>query len=406
MEHIVVYKRIFDYMVDKNDFIVLNGNSLEVLKTLEEKSIDCCVTSPPYYGLRDYGTGEWVGGDPCCNHVRDSKVGKNNITGHKSMAEKGQYVGDAIYKAVCPKCGAVRVDEQIGLEETPEEYIEKLVEVFREVKRVLKDTGTLWVNIGDSYNGSGGNHKDFHKNDTGFQGEYGTKCGGRGNYVNSLKQKDLIGIPWMLAFALRQDGWYLRSDIIWDKSGNCFPESVKDRCTKSHEYIFMLSKEPNYYFDSNSIKEPVSEVSIVRSKYGWHGKGDNGSGNYAGLGQVDTMERFVNPDGKNKRDVWHVNTQSYPGEHFATYPIELIKPCILSGCPEGGTVIDPFSGSGTTGICAVMNNRKYVGIELNKKYVDLSNERFEKTFFRKEKIIQQDRLDCFERFDFGEHLND
>lgn len=180
-------------MIDKKDFVILNGNSVDVLKTLEDCSVDCCITSPPYYGLRDYGTGKWVGGDENCNHVRDNKVGSNNSTGHKGMAEVGNYAGDAIYKTVCPKCGAVRVDEQIGLEESPEEYIENLVKVFREVKRVLKDSGTLWVNIGDSYAGSGNGGQE--------------------------KPKDLIGIPWMLAFALRNDGWYLRQDIIWCLSG-------------------------------------------------------------------------------------------------------------------------------------------------------------------------------------------
>lgn len=434
-------------MVDKNNFVVLNGNCIDVLKTLEDESVDCCITSPPYYGLRDYGTGHWEGGDPNCNHVRDNKVGKNNTTGHKLMAEKGQYVGDAIYKTVCPKCGAVRVDEQIGLEETPEEYIEKLVEVFREVKRVLKDTGTLWVNIGDSYNGSGGNHKDLHKNDTGFQGEYGVKCGGRGNYVSSLKPKDLIGIPWMLAFSLRQDGWYLRQDIIWEKP-NPMPESVKDRFTKSHEYIFLLSKSPCYYFDHDNAMEIATgydgrkdtflkgSPKYAGQDYGqskqsfasqghkrWTFKkvGDcnslkySDSDVYRDISSVQTVHKngksynMVVEDGvpmRHKRDVWSIGVGNYKGSHFATYPIELVENCLLCGCPVGGTVLDPFSGSGTTGICAVANGRKYVGIELNKEYIELSNERFDEVFFRKEKIVQQPVADGFEKFDFGEQLND
>lgn len=437
-------------MIDKKDFVILNGNSVDVLKTLEDCSVDCCITSPPYYGLRDYGTGKWVGGDENCNHVRDNKVGSSNSTGHKGMAEVGSYAGDAIYKTVCPKCGAVRIDEQIGLEESPEEYIENLVKVFREVKRVLKDRGTLWVNIGDSYAGSGkGRNSD------------GSACAGmlqqtsRGTTEGILfksnggqaKPKDLIGIPWMLAFALRNDGWYLRQDIIWHKP-NPMPESVTDRFTKSHEYIFLLSKSPQYYFDHESAMEVAT---------GYDGRQDTflkGSPKYTGVdyGQseqsfasqgherwkfrkVEVTEKSKYADGdaygslyapnsikqkgntyvqslkdgipmRNKRDVWEIGVGNYKGAHFATYPIELVENCLLCGCPVGGTVLDPFSGSGTTGICAVANGRKYIGIELNKEYIELSNERFDEVFFRKEKIVQQSVADGFEKFDFGEQLND
>lgn len=229
---------------------VLQGDCLEVLKTLPDKSIDCCVTSPPYYGLRDYGTAKWVGGDPNCPHRRMSKFSPRTITGHHQEELIGN-VGDAIYKTICPLCGAVREDKQIGLEETPEEYIEKLVDVFREVRRVLKDDGTLWLNIGDSYAGTGskGDYKD-PKYAEGRNGQVVSLT----QSVAGCKNKDLIGIPWMLAFALRADGWYLRQDIIWQKP-NPMPESVKDRCTKSHEYIFLLSKQPKYYFDYEAIQE-------------------------------------------------------------------------------------------------------------------------------------------------------
>lgn len=240
---------------------VILGDCTEMLKTLPDQSINCCVTSPPYYGLRDYGTGEWVGGDPNCPHRRTSKYSDKTITGH-AQPELAGNVGDAIYKTVCKQCGAVRVDKQIGLEETPEEYIERLVMVFREVKRVLKDDGTLWVNIGDSYWGSGSRGFDF----TGKLKPDVSKIQGSdkkynlsnvpslmGN-VDGYKNKDMIGIPWMLAFALRNDGWYLRQDIIWHKP-NPMPESVTDRCTKSHEYIFLLSKKPRYYFDHEAIQE-------------------------------------------------------------------------------------------------------------------------------------------------------
>lgn len=241
--------------------IVLQGDALDRLKMLDTGCIDCCVTSPPYYGLRDYGTGTWVGGDPDCPHRRLSKYSPSTQTGHAQEELRGN-VGDAIYKTVCPLCGAVRVDKQIGLEETPEQYIKKLVDVFHEVKRVLKDDGTLWLNVGDSYWGSGSRGFDF----TGkFTSASKIQANSKGTIdlrnlpkvvgnVGDYKNKDLIGIPWMLAFALRKDGWYLRQDIIWHKP-NPMPESVKDRCTKSHEYIFLLSKKPHYYFDFKAIQE-------------------------------------------------------------------------------------------------------------------------------------------------------
>lgn len=366
-------------MINKEDFKILQGNALDVLKTLPDKSVQMCVTSPPYYNLRDYGTATWVGGDPNCNHYRDSKYSENCATGHKHMMEQGEAVGDAIYKTVCPKCGAVRIDEQIGLEETPDEYIQRLVEVFREVKRVLKDNGTLWVNIGDTYNGTKAGNDD-KKNSPILREEMD-------GYVKHIwsgaKNKDLIGIPWMLAFALRADGWYLRQDIIWDKSGNAMPESVTDRCTKAHEYVFLLSKSPKYLFNYDAIKEPVKEVSLKRAQYGWHGKGVDNTGNYAGLGQLEDGEmlgRMVHEDGRHKRDVWHINTNSYSGAHFATYPEELVLPCILAGSNEGDIVLDVFNGAATTGIVAIKNNRKYIGIELNPKYVKLSEERFNSVF--------------------------
>lgn len=317
---------------------ILQGNCLEVLKTLPEKSINCCVTSPPYYGLRDYGTGKWVGGDANCPHRRLSKFSEKTATGHAQKDLVGN-VGDAIYKTVCPLCGAVRIDEQIGLEETPEEYIQKLVEVFREVKRVLKDDGTLWVNIGDSYNSAptGSIHSDKQLSNAGSQAMTHTK-----KMIESCKPKDLIGIPWMLAFALRNDGWYLRQDIIWHKP-NPMPESVKDRCTKSHEYIFLLSKNQHYYFDYEAIQE-------------------------------DTVDENSN-DKRNKRDVWNISTKAVKEAHFATFPEDLIEPCILAGCPKDGVVLDPFFDSGTTGRVAQKFGREYIGIELNQEYIEIAKKR-------------------------------
>lgn len=358
---------------------VIQGDCLEVLKTLPDKSIDCCVTSPPYYGLRDYGTGKWIGGNPDCPHKRMSKFSENTITGHGQEELRGN-VGDAIYKSVCPLCGAIREDKQIGLEETPEQYIEKLVQVFREVKRVLKDDGTLWVNIGDSYWGSGSRGYDF----TGKMSEASKLQSGSkgtenlsnipklvGKTDSGIKNKDLVGIPWMLAFALRSDGWYLRQDIIWHKP-NPMPESVKDRCTRSHEYIFLLSKKPHYYFDYQAIQEDAvckDDKRLNKGRITYDGK-------WASSDDENLQDCFVMvTEKRNKRDVWSVTTKAVKEAHFATFPEELIKPCILAGCKRGGVVLDPFFGSGTTGRVSISLGRNYLGIELNEDYIDISDKR-------------------------------
>lgn len=296
-------------------FNLLCGDAIEKLRTLQGNSINTCVTSPPYYGLRDYGVGN-----------------------------------------------------QIGLEESPEDYINKLVEVFREVKRVLRDDGILWVNIGDSYSGSGKGPKGKISRDC----QNMNKIGKGGNIPTGTKPKDLIGIPWMLAFALRADGWYLRQDIIWAKN-NPMPESVKDRCTRSHEYIFMLTKSRKYYFDHKAIQEPTATCDEnVRDRD--HTKLNNtpGRSRMAGLKRNNYKTR-------NKRDVWRVGVCSSVKEaHFAVFPKELIEPCILAGCPEGGWVLDPFNGSGTTGIVATQNKRNYIGIDLNPEYLEITKRRIEK----------------------------
>ena len=319
------------------------GDCREIMRKWASQGVKAqtCVTSPPYYGLRDYGTGKWIGGDESCSHKRDSKYSDKTITGH---ANKDLTVGDAIYKSICPKCGAIREDRQLGLEETPEEYIKAMVEVFRCVWNVLEDDGTLWVNIGDSYCGTGskGDHID-PKNPDGRNGQSVSKT----LKLDGYKSKDLIGIPWMLAFALRADGWFLRQDIIWHKP-NPMPEPVSDRCTKAHEYIFLLSKSRKYHFDHVAIKEPV--------------KGDS---------ETDEMA--------HKRSVWSVPTKPYTGAHFAVFPTDLIEPCILAGAPVGGIVLDPFMGSGTTAQVAQDLGRQYIGCELNPEYGKLQKKRTAQT---------------------------
>lgn len=382
------------------------GNSLEVIKTFPDESVDCVVTSPPYYGLRDYGTGTWIGGDPNCPHYRTSKVTENTATGHKGMAEKGAGAGDAIYKSVCPICGAVRVDEQIGLEETPEDYIERLVTLFREIRRVLKKEGTCWVNLGDSYNSTPSGNTDkwieenrdrisWRKMQKGEERPQQRKAG----LVKGLKPKDLIGIPWMFAFAMRNDGWWLRQDIIWHKP-NPMPEAVTDRCTKSHEYIFLFSKSQKYFFDYEAIMEPVADQQRTNYQSGSRKFGVNADRNDNDLGErsKDWKSKTKNcqydgqrpntmhlrreqglPDEeylvRNKRDVWSVNVRPNNEAHFATYPQMLIQPCILAGSPQGGVILDPFMGSGTTGIVARKLGRKYVGIELNPEYQKMAERR-------------------------------
>jgi DNA modification methylase len=351
---------------------IIFGDCRETMRQLASDGVkvQMCVTSPPYFGLRDYGTSSWEGGDPDCNHSismptkwNDPKRGASVL--RPEVSHRG---GDASH---CHLCGAKRIDLQIGLEETPEQYIEAMVEVFRCVKDILADDGVLWVNIGDSYASQGG-------------GQVEQTVRGKGDYVNSgqlgangvgtsrkppagIKPKDLIGIPWMLAFALRADGWYLRQDIIWHKP-NPMPESVQDRCTKAHEYIFLLSKSQKYFYDNESIKVPVKEDWGTRDRTNgkYHNEG-TGLQPHGGLEKSYEMS--------NKRSVWSVNTKPYKGAHFAVFPEELIEPCILAGSRVGDVVLDPFMGSGTTAQVAQQLGRKYLGCELNPDYKALQDKR-------------------------------
>ena len=298
---------------------ILYGDCRETLKNLTNLSVQTCVTSPPYYGLRDYG-GE---------------------------------------------------EKQLGQENSPKEYIDNLVNVFRIIKDKLSDDGTLWVNLGDSYyNYRPGKGQSYPKQSVSkTKQDLPDKCNKRGNKLDGLKEKDLIGIPWMFAFAMRDDGWYLRQDIIWHKP-NPMPESVKDRCTKSHEHIFLFSKNKKYYYDNEAIKEPVKQDWGTRNRDA--GKYHNpGTGLQPHSGLTKSYER------KNKRDVWTITNKPYKGAHFAVFPPDLIEPCILAGSQEGDIILDPFMGSGTTAMVAKKHRRSYIGCELHEDYASLQTDRID-----------------------------
>lgn len=287
----------------------------------------------------------------------------------------------------CHLCGAIRIDNQIGLEQTPQEYVDNLVQVFRECWRILKDDGTLWLNLGDSYAGNMSRASNNGRAGFGNPREGVFNRGGEG-----IKDKDLIGIPWMVAFALRVDGWYLRQDIIWSKP-NPMPSSVKDRCTTAHEYIFLLSKSSKYYYDYKAIAEPSTESSIKRYKHKAANKFDSNlkTNKHQYSMSADAQATLFNKTNsiiaqreipmRNKRSIWTVTTKSYKGAHFATYPPKLIEPCILAGCPKGGIVFDPFVGSGTTVAVANSLGRMGIGIDLNYNYLLLAQERIKKVQF-------------------------
>ncbi|PWE37898.1 site-specific DNA-methyltransferase [Pseudomonas prosekii] len=348
---------------------ILVGDCIDMMRTLPDKSVQCCVTSPPYFGLRDYG-----------------------------------------------------VDGQIGLEETPAEFIARLVEVFREVRRVLRDDGTAWVNMGDSYAGSrcGGNSQSITgagRDESVSAAKARRTVASRRRHNESIprsdyavpryKPKDMMGMPWRLAFALQDDGWYLRQDIIWHKP-NPMPESVRDRCTKAHEYIFLLSKSQKYYYDQPAILEPCSPnthnrlsqdvLAQIGSERANGGAKSNGNmkavarkSNGVGWGHgTDSEERArgrikdnesmnsaltVMPSERNKRSVWTVATHSFKGAHFATFPPDLIRPCVLAGAPRGGIVLDPFGGAGTTAVVAMQEGRKSILCELNPDYAAMAERR-------------------------------
>jgi DNA modification methylase len=347
---------------------VIIGDNRQALKELPDASVQTVVTSPPYWGLRDYGTATWIGGDKSCDHETPRSRGADIKAEDKQGTSKGSRPN---LQWDC-KCGAIREDNQIGLEQSPDDFIEQLCVVFDEVWRVLKDDGTIWVNLGDSYSAM----RDSKASPDSLRTGEGTRVGSAANRnpenlrKAGLKHKDLVGIPWRFAFAMQARGWYLRSDIIWHKP-NPMPESVTDRPTKSHEYIFLMTKSPRYYYDHEAIKEDAiwaEEKRAGKGRLHYDGKrqGEKGTG----------QENFVSiVDKKNKRSVWQVNVKGYKEAHFATYPTELIEPCILAGSKEGDTVLDPFSGSGTTGEVALKHGRNYIGLELNPEYASISEKR-------------------------------
>lgn len=426
---------------------ILVGDCRQRLRELPDASVQCVVTSPPYWGLRDYGTATWEGGSEDCDHVAGSDYGSWSDTNNRGAIRGGPF------RELCGKCGARRIDAQLGLEPTPEAYVAKMVEVFRDVRRVLRDDGTLWLNLGDSY---ASKLPRVAFGDQGSRGKGATE-GDRSITRDwsswGLKEKQLAGMPWRTAFALQADGWYLRSDIIWSKP-NPMPESVTDRPTKAHEYVFLLTKSARYYFDQEAVREPHtaefrrSGANALRGQTEIRPRGN--------LATVD--EQSYDPAGRNIRSVWTIATQPFPEAHFATYPEELAERCVKAGTSERGAcatcgapwartvesaenihpgsshdhsadlergsgrqvrsdgkpagtimrerfqagrgprttgwvptcgdgcphhyrapmpcvVLDPFAGSGTTGVVALNLGRSFVGIELNPAYAAMAERR-------------------------------
>lgn len=321
-----------------NHTTIYQGDCRDALQHLPDDYVHTCVTSPPYYGLRDYGQ-----------------------------------------------------DGQIGLEESVEKYVNTLCDVFDGVYNVLREDGTLWLNLGDSYTGN------CSRTSTGRAGYGNEREGIFTRQVDGLKNKELIGVPWRVAFELQKRGWYLRQDIIWHKP-NPLPESVKDRCTKAHEYIFLLTKSDKYYYDYESVLEPADydgRHDTVHKGSEKYREGSHMNNQNAQSLSTRPRERWKeDADGnkvRNKRSVWTVATQSYKGAHFATFPQDLIVPCILAGCPENGVVLDPFGGAGTTAVVAKQHNRKSVLVELNPEYVELQKERLQQQMFNFDEATTEER---------------
>jgi DNA modification methylase len=411
-------------VISDPDFTLIHGGALEALRTLPDECAQTTVTSPPYWGLRDYGTGSWEGGDPGCDHqVREDAraesstlVGGKKTTGHQREGHKG----------ACPRCGARRVDAQLGLEPTIEGYIDALVGVFRELRRVLRRDGTVWLVLGDSYTSGG---RDWREDDEGGPGGRGMARGLRPRTPTGLKAKDLAMVPARVALALQEDGWWLRQDVIeevelycpcgcgylleervwrwaqdrdliWHKP-NAMPESVTDRPSSCHEHVFLLAREARYYYDQDAVREPYRydgrRVTHVEARDGsiqhrsgerWPGLKPRTSGNLKrkipqDAGTPDDRHGEVGRSipwqedgtGRNSRSVWQIPTQPFPGAHFAVFPEELVRRCILAGSPVGATVLDPFCGTGTVPLVARKHERRCIGVELSTEFVEMIADR-------------------------------
>lgn len=397
---------------------ILQGDALAVLKTLPEGSVNCCVTSPPYFGLRDYGTGTWEGGSAGCDHKHPPFGGPLESSTLVGTHHREGFGPDGQYRQRCGKCGARRVDAQLGLEATPDEYVERMVEIFREVRRVLRSDATLWLNLGDSYSGSGVNDGTVSPglSKAAKRGHPVRRPGATARWNCPLKPKDMVGIPWRVAFALQADGWWLRRDLIWHKP-NPMPESVTDRPTSAHEYLFILAKSQRYYYDGDAIAEPLqSGASDLRKMAeslprigGKHKELDDPLNKASGLTNVGrkravggrirsgNLQRDIPLNGnrrgirdnhigrgvpwedvtgtRNARSVWTIATTPFSGAHFATFPEALVEPCIMAGCPAGGVVLDPFMGSGTVAAVAMRLDRHFLGIDLNADYIRMAEHR-------------------------------
>lgn len=357
---------------------IWHGDTRERLVEVPDGRVQCVVTSPPYYGLRDYGTGSWDGGEGDCDHLMPPAGSARSTLGDYGNRLSQEAIDAKVeqrrpqYHRECRKCGARRVeDPQIGLEDTPEEYVESLVEVFREVRRTMSRTGVLWVNLGDSYASHGGQRGDGKGPGLGGTPQHmrGTPIGHRMT-PRGYKRKDLMGIPWMVAFALRADGWWLRSDTIWHKP-NAMPSSVKDRPTMAHEYLFMLTKAAQYQYDEKEIREPDKGMDNPRRVLR---KPQPSGGIHPPNSGIRTAEGR-NGKGRNKRSVWTVSTVPYKGAHYATFPPKLVEPCILAGARPGQIVLDPFAGTGVAVMVAAQHGRRALGIEASAESVALANER-------------------------------
>lgn len=359
------------------------GDALTVLATLPAESVSCAISSPPYWGLRDYGTGRWEGGDLECDHrspTMRSGRRENRPTLAGSVATNAAQLRLA-HSAGCGKCGARKVDQQIGLQQTPAEYVAALVDVFQEVRRVLVTGGVLWLNLGDTRMSAKGQAGGVDPKNP------ARRHGLRPNdvSVSGLKPKDLVGIPWTVALALRDSGWWLRADQIWNKPNGGF-DSAQDRPATSHEYVFLLAKSRRYYFNAAAIREPYSESTIQQFKAAYYGKGKK---DYAGAGVQNPSEikrrmvararskpiEQVIAEGVHPRSVWDIPTAGSEIDHYAVMPPEFARKLVLSACPPEGIVLDPFAGASTTGVVALQEGRSFVGIELNPKYHAIGRER-------------------------------